>query len=106
MTSEQIIEVGKALLPYLRTDLTSEELGKAAFDAVAALNRTAPPADSIEACIKELPEGWTYSLSSFFRGSVLSHKCMSFNAAMVCQANAEGPDPLSAMRAAVEKITK
>jgi hypothetical protein len=40
MTSEQAIEVGKALLPYLRTDLRPEELGMAAHDAAAALSRT------------------------------------------------------------------
>lgn len=39
MTTEQVIEVGKALLPYLRTDLRPEELGMAAHDAVSALNR-------------------------------------------------------------------
>lgn len=39
MTNEQVIEVGKALLPYLRTDLRPEELGTAAHDAAAALRR-------------------------------------------------------------------
>ena len=40
MNSHQIIEVGKALLPYLRRDLRPEELGAAAHDAVAALRRS------------------------------------------------------------------
>jgi len=40
MTTEQIIEVGKALLPYLRSDLRPEELGTAAHDAAAALRRS------------------------------------------------------------------
>lgn len=40
MTSEQVIEVGKALLPYLRADLSHAELGMAVHDAAAALNRT------------------------------------------------------------------
>lgn len=39
MTNEQVIEVGKALLPYLRNDLTPEQLGTAAHDAAAALRR-------------------------------------------------------------------
>lgn len=39
MTPQQIIEVGKALLPYLRNDLTDIELGTAAYNAVAALAR-------------------------------------------------------------------
>jgi hypothetical protein len=39
ITSKEIIEVGKALLPYLRSDLRPEELGKAAHDAASALNR-------------------------------------------------------------------
>lgn len=39
MSSEEIIEVGKALLPYLRKNITNVELGHAAHDAVAALNR-------------------------------------------------------------------
>ncbi len=39
MTSEQIIEIGKTLLPYLRADLRPEELGMAAHDAMAAFNR-------------------------------------------------------------------
>lgn len=34
-----LIEIGKALLPYLRNDLTEVELGKAAHDAAAALLR-------------------------------------------------------------------
>lgn len=38
-TTKQIIEVGKALLPYLRTDLSPEELGTAAHDAAAALRK-------------------------------------------------------------------
>lgn len=37
MTTEQIIAVGKALLPYLRNDLTAAELGTAAHDAATAL---------------------------------------------------------------------
>jgi len=39
INASHIIEVGKALLPYLRADLTSDELGKAAHDAAAALLR-------------------------------------------------------------------
>lgn len=39
MTNEQIIEVGKALLPYLRNDLDPADLGRAAHDAAAALRR-------------------------------------------------------------------
>lgn len=39
MTPQQIIEVGKALLPYLRNNLTDVELGTAAHNAVAALAR-------------------------------------------------------------------
>ncbi len=38
-TTAQIIEVGKALLPYLRSDIAPEELGMAAHDATAALRR-------------------------------------------------------------------
>lgn len=41
MSEDQIREVGKALLPYLRDDLTDVELGTACHDAVAALNRVA-----------------------------------------------------------------
>jgi hypothetical protein len=37
MTQEQIIAVGRALLPYLRNDLTDVELGMAAHDAAAAV---------------------------------------------------------------------
>lgn len=40
MSQDQIVEVGKALLPYLRADLKPEELGMAAHDAYAALSRT------------------------------------------------------------------
>jgi hypothetical protein len=47
MTTEQIIEVGKALLPYLRNDLTSAELGTAAHDAAAALCRSGKPATGL-----------------------------------------------------------
>lgn len=43
MTNEQIIEVGKALLPYLRNDLSPAELGTAAHDAAAALRRVGRP---------------------------------------------------------------
>jgi len=39
LTSEQIVAVGKALLPYLRNDLTAAELGMAAHDAASALRR-------------------------------------------------------------------
>lgn len=39
LTTAQIIEVGRALLPYLRNDLSSEELGAAAHDAASALFR-------------------------------------------------------------------
>jgi hypothetical protein len=39
LTTAQIIEVGKALLPYLRADLSSEELGQAAHDAASAFFR-------------------------------------------------------------------
>lgn len=48
MNSEQVIEVGKALLPYLRTDLKPEELGMAAHDAAAALHRTGATALLVE----------------------------------------------------------
>lgn len=44
MTTEQIVEIGRALLPYLRTDLTAAELGTAAHDAGAALRRAGRPA--------------------------------------------------------------
>lgn len=37
LNTAQIIEVGRALLPYLRDNLTAEELGNAAYDAAAAL---------------------------------------------------------------------
>lgn len=40
MSQDQIVEIGKALLPYLRADLKPEELGTAAHDAFAALSRT------------------------------------------------------------------
>lgn len=40
LSTAQIIEIGKALLPYLRTDLSAEELGTAAHDAAAALFRS------------------------------------------------------------------
>lgn len=43
LTTAQVIEVGSALLPYLRTDLKPEELGTAAHDAAAALRRAALP---------------------------------------------------------------
>jgi hypothetical protein len=36
LSTEQIIEVGKALLPYLRDNLSSAELGHAAHDVAAA----------------------------------------------------------------------
>lgn len=39
LTTAQIIEVGRALLPYLRNDLSSEELGRAAHDAASAFFR-------------------------------------------------------------------
>lgn len=39
VTQDQIIEVGKALLPYLRESISHVDLGHAAFNAVAALNR-------------------------------------------------------------------
>lgn len=41
LTQREVIEVGKALLPYLRNDLTPAELGYAAHDAAAALKRAA-----------------------------------------------------------------
>lgn len=41
MTNEQVIEVGKALLPYLRADLKPEDLGTAAHDAAVALRKAA-----------------------------------------------------------------
>jgi len=41
MSEQEIIEVGKALLPYFRDDLSAAELGTAAHDAVAALKRAA-----------------------------------------------------------------
>jgi len=40
LTTAQIIEVGKALLPYMRKDLSATELGTAAHDAAAALFRS------------------------------------------------------------------
>lgn len=39
MNHDQIVEVGKALLPYLRADINHVDLGHAAFNAAAALNR-------------------------------------------------------------------
>jgi hypothetical protein len=39
VTTEEIIEVGKALLPYLRNDLSHEELGAASHDAAQRLAR-------------------------------------------------------------------
>ena len=59
-TTQQIIEVGKALLPYLRADVTSEELGIAAFNATAALKRAAPEDNrnariaTLEAALREI----------------------------------------------------
>lgn len=44
MTTAQIIEFGKALLPYLRNDLKPEELGMAAHDAAVALRNAGRPA--------------------------------------------------------------
>lgn len=40
MNQSQLIEVGKALLPYLRGDLSAQELGAAAHNAAAALSRS------------------------------------------------------------------
>ena len=37
LTSEQLVAVGKALLPYLRNDLSASEIGMAAHDAASAL---------------------------------------------------------------------
>jgi hypothetical protein len=39
ISTAHIIEVGKALLPYLRNDLSAEELGRACHDTAAALLR-------------------------------------------------------------------
>lgn len=39
LTTAQIIEVGRALLPFVRHDLSAAELGTAAHDAAAALFR-------------------------------------------------------------------
>jgi hypothetical protein len=42
MNTNQIVEVGKALLPYLREGLTASELGAAAHNAAAAIARSTP----------------------------------------------------------------
>ena len=39
MTTEQIIEVGKVLLPYLREDIAPEVLGQIAHDTAVAARR-------------------------------------------------------------------
>lgn len=50
LTQREVIEVGKALLPYLRNDLTPAELGYAAHDAAAALKRAASGALYCDRC--------------------------------------------------------
>lgn len=55
----QITEVGKALLPYLRNDLTNLELASAAHDAACAISRTTSQSDTIsymKGIVKDLLE--------------------------------------------------
>lgn len=47
LTSNQIIAVGKALLPYLRDGINSTDLGMASAEAAYALNLTRPSASSL-----------------------------------------------------------